>query len=122
MRRAAKLAVVALGMVVAGATWAQDQPAQIARGQTLYKYWCATCHGPGIGNGPRYLPGENALRAKYKGEVSGLLHERTDLTPEFVKLFVRQGVSIMPFFRKTEVSDPDLDAIVAYLLRNNPPQ
>jgi mono/diheme cytochrome c family protein len=36
-----------------------------------------------------------------------------------VKTFVRNGVSIMPFFRKTEISDADLDAIAAYLTRNN---
>jgi (+)-pinoresinol hydroxylase len=36
-----------------------------------------------------------------------------------VKLFVRQGITIMPFFRKTEISDAQLDAIAAYLTRNN---
>jgi hypothetical protein len=30
---------------------------------------------------------------------------------------VRNGVSIMPFFRKTEISDADLDAIGRYLTR-----
>jgi len=30
---------------------------------------------------------------------------------------VRSGVYIMPRFRKTEVSDAELDAIVAYLTR-----
>jgi hypothetical protein len=27
----------------------------------------------------------------------------------------------MPFFRKTEISDADLDAIASYLTRNRPP-
>ena len=48
-----------------------------------------------------------------------MLSERTDLTPAVTKIFVRKGVSIMPFFRKTEISDADLDAIGAYLARNN---
>jgi mono/diheme cytochrome c family protein len=30
---------------------------------------------------------------------------------------VRHGVSVMPMFRKTELSDTDLDAIVTYLTR-----
>lgn len=34
------------------------------------------------------------------------------------KTFVRQGVSVMLFFRKTEISDADLDALAAYLARN----
>ena len=52
-----------------------------------------------------------ALQAKYGGKVPGVLDDRTDLTPAAVRLFVRRGTSIMPFFRKTEVSDVDLDAI-----------
>jgi len=62
-----------------------------------------------------------ALQAKYKGAVPALLDKRTDLTPAFVKTTVRNGVSVMPFFRKTEISDADLDAIAAYLTRNSKP-
>jgi hypothetical protein len=39
--------------------------------------------------------------------------------PEFVKVIVRQGVSFMPQFRKTEISDAELEALAAYLARNN---
>ena len=39
------------------------------------------------------------------------------LTPQSVRFFTRNGVSIMPMFRKTEVSDGDLDAVAAYLTR-----
>jgi mono/diheme cytochrome c family protein len=72
------------------------------------------CHGEGPGK-----PGTMALQAKYKGVEPALLDKRTDLTPQLVKTDVRNGVSIMPFFRKTEISDADLDAIAAYLTRNN---
>jgi (+)-pinoresinol hydroxylase len=99
---------------------AQPDEALAARGRELFAYWCVPCHGPGIGNnGAPYLPGEGALRAKYKGALPALLQERTDMTSEFVKTFVREGITIMPFFRKTEISDRDLDAIVAYLTRSN---
>jgi 4-cresol dehydrogenase (hydroxylating) len=37
-----------------------------------------------------------------------------------IRLFVRQGVATMPFSRKTEVSDADLDALVAYLTQPKP--
>jgi mono/diheme cytochrome c family protein len=116
----ARTLVILCGMLAIAPAFGQDRAAQIAQGKQLFEYWCATCHGPGIGNfGAKYLPGEQALRAKYKGAVPGLLSERTDLTPEFVKLFVRQGISIMPFFRKTEIDDQQLDAIAAYLTRNS---
>jgi hypothetical protein len=63
------------------------------------------------------MPGTAALRAKYAGKVPAPLADRTDLTPASIRFFVRNGVSIMPFFRKTEVSDADLEALIAYLTR-----
>ncbi len=65
------------------------------------------------------MPGTVALDVKYKGSKPGLLSERTDLIPPVTKTFVRKGVSVMPFFRKTEIGDADLDALAAYLARNN---
>jgi mono/diheme cytochrome c family protein len=89
---------------------AQGQP----RGYVEYQKFCSECHGPGVGK-----PGTLALADKYKGEKPALLEKRTDLTPAIVKIFVRNGITVMPFFRKTEISDADLDAIAAYLARNN---
>ena len=96
--------------------------AQIEHGKQVYDYWCAPCHGPGLGlPGFDGLPGTQQLRIKYRGtDVSPLLEERTDLVPDFVKVIVRQGVSFMPQFRKTEISDADLEALAAFLARNNP--
>lgn len=76
-------------------------------------YWCWNCHGEGVGK-----PGTQALLAKYKGSKPAILDQRIDLIPPVTKAFVRKGVSIMPFFRKTEVSDAQLDDIAAYLARN----
>ena len=87
------------------------------RGNDVYQYWCATCHGRGPGN-----PGTTALSAKYKKALPGVLEDRTDLTPQAVRFHVRNGTSIMPLFRKTEVSDADLEAIVLYLTRRAPPR
>lgn len=100
--------------------------AQIEQGKQVYDYWCAPCHGaglglPGFGGGFNALPGTQQLQIKYRGtNVSPLLEERTDLVPDFVKVIVRQGVSFMPQFRKTEISDADLAALAAFLARNNP--
>lgn len=87
--------------------------AQLQRGKEVYMYWCWNCHGEGVGK-----PGTQALAAKYKGSKPAILNQRTDLTPPVTKFFVRKGVSIMPFFRKTEVSDAQLDEVAAYLARN----
>lgn len=90
----------------------QGQP----RGYVEYQKYCSMCHGEGVGK-----PGTLALQAKYKGAVPALLDKRTDLTAALIKTYVRNGISIMPIFRKTEISDAELDAIAAYLTRNNKP-
>jgi len=64
-------------------------------------------------------PGTVSLMAR--GQKPAVLEERTDLTATAIKTFVRHGVLFMPTFRKTEISDADLDAIAAYLTRNNRP-
>ena len=105
-----------VGGIVAGVILALAWPVfaqdQIGHGHEVFQYWCATCHGAGPGH-----PGTDALQSKYHGAKPALLEERRDLTPEQVRFFVRHGVTIMPFFRKTEVSDADLDTIGAYLSR-----
>ena len=103
--------VTALAMAVA-----QQPPTNVDKGHDVYQYWCAPCHGRG-----NRFPGTVALQAKYDGKVPAALEDRTDLSPAGVRLFVRRGTSIMPFFRKTEVSDADLDALAAYLSRPRPP-
>lgn len=84
------------------------------RGYVQFQDYCAVCHGAGVGK-----PGTIALKEKYKGAEPALLADRTDLTQQLIKTYVRNGISVMPFFRKTEISDPDLDAIAEYLTRNN---
>jgi len=80
-------------------------------GREVYEHWCSPCHAPG----GRKHPGTSALEILYKGEKPAVLEERKDLTPELVAAFVRNGVKIMPPFRKTEISDKDLADIGAYL-------
>lgn len=106
---------LALGAAFLAPALAHAADAQaVARGNQVFQYWCSNCHGTGNGK-----PGTAALQAKYNGSPPALLEQRTDLAPELTKVFVRNGISIMPFFRKTEISDADLDAVAAYLARNN---
>ena len=116
----AVVAGVALALC-AGSAGAQPPEGEGPRGKLVYDYWCLPCHGPGLGlPGFDELPGTQQLRLKYRDtQISPLLTERTDLVPAFVKTIVRQGVSFMPQFRKTEISDADLDALAAYLARTD---
>lgn len=92
------------------------------RGQEVFSQRCAACHGPIPSeiHGPTFLPpmpGTQALAARYRGELPALLEERTDLAAVYIRTVVRSGYVSMPFFRPTELSDEDLDALVAYLTR-----
>jgi len=113
MSSESKAFVVAVILAAAtSAAHAQQPPAaQLAQGERVYTYWCATCHSAGAG-----MPGTAALQAKYNGNPPAVLTERTELTAELITFFVRNGVSVMPFFRKTEISDADLAALAAYVV------
>ncbi len=103
------LAAVALG----GYAPAEESPDPYAAGRAVYTKWCAPCHDPGVNH-----PGTNALTVKYRGVKSGVLLEWQDLPPEMVRQLVRHGISVMPQFRKTEISDAELDALAKFLSRN----
>lgn len=112
-RRAALVVPMLLcaGLTAQPARGQAPDAAVIEKGRVAFEYWCATCHAAG-------MPGTTALAAKYKGgSRPAVLQERADLTPQLLRFVVRNGASVMPFFRKTEVSDADLEAIATYLTR-----
>ena len=84
------LALAGLSLTAGGA--AGQDAALVQRGAAVFEKWCAPCHadGPGV-DGRKLLPGTSSLALKYKGEKPALLDQRTDLTPELVRFFVRQG-------------------------------
>jgi mono/diheme cytochrome c family protein len=106
---------MAMACAMAAAPVHAQDDATLKKGNETYQYWCATCHGAGPGH-----PGTTALAAKYRGALPGLLEDRSNLTPQGIRFAVRRGMSIMPFFRKTELSDPDLDTVIRYLTRPRP--
>ncbi len=104
---------IVLAIALAASAHAADQPTHPGPangGRAVFQKWCMPCHGVGADK-----PGTVALATLYKGAKPAALEERTDLTPEIVRQFVRHGVSVMPFFRKTEISDSELDALANYL-------
>jgi (+)-pinoresinol hydroxylase len=87
----------------------------LAQGKAVFAQWCAGCHGPLPGMG-RFPPaGTYRLQQRYKDAKPAMLEDRIDLTPALIRAVVRQGLPIMPPVRKTEVTDADLNAVIAYL-------
>jgi mono/diheme cytochrome c family protein len=116
MKRLAALAWMIAAAVAPNTTFAQGaDPAQVERGDEMFQYWCSACHGRGPGH-----PGTQALDYRFQGAMPGALEDRTNLAPEYVEYVVRNGLFLMPFFRKTEINDEDLAAIGAYLSRTPP--
>lgn len=91
-----------------------EASAQFAKGKTpgqeVFNRNCAACHANGV-----KFPGTVALNAKYGGTLPGALEDRKDLTPDIVRYFVRNGVSIMPGWRKSQITDRELDDLAKYL-------
>ena len=86
-------------------------------GKAVFDKWCGICHAPA---NPASGGGTETLALIYAGtDIPAELENRTNMTSEFVSDIVRRGRLNMPNFRKTEISDTQLDALVAYLTRNN---
>jgi mono/diheme cytochrome c family protein len=101
---------IALGLMALASAASAAEP---GLGESVYKRWCVHCHSSGRGN-----PGTESLQVKYKASVPAIpavLLERTDLSADAIKLFVRQGVLSMPPFRKTEITDAELVALSTWM-------
>lgn len=109
MRRAGCILLLSLALI-AMARAADDAARE--KGRVVYQKWCAPCHGAGLGK-----PGTIASAAHNRGAKPAVLEERADLTAKMIESAVRNGTYAMPRFRKTEISNVDLDAIVAHLTR-----
>lgn len=110
----AKEPVAPAASTVSAAAVLPETPAHA--GKLVYDKWCGICHGRG-----ERMAGTASLQAKHKGELPAVLEDRSDMNAEFIKFYVRNGVMIMPAFRKTEVTDVDLQALTDYLTRNKAP-
>lgn len=115
-------AALALGIVgVGGTASAADvaataepvkvapSPEMLAKGSALFVKNCTMCHDRGMEH-----PGTAALTYLY-GKGKGALEDRDNLTPDFVRFFVRDGRGLMPAFRVGELNDSELKVLAEYL-------
>ena len=112
MNRITLVASLLLPAFASGGAAAQDS--ELALGERIYVDKCEYCHGDGVQKGGTFI-----LEARYEGELPALLTERTNLTAEYIEAVLRTWTSGMAPFRPTEISDSELEALVAYLTRNN---
>ncbi len=86
--------------------------APAADGAALFERWCEACHGDDAS-----APGRLKL-AWTRGVDRASLAGRRDLDAAYVRQVVRRGQAEMPGFRKTEISDAELDALAGWLGRS----
>lgn len=118
MKRLVVLLALTLSALAAAAetptiswTW-RSPPPTTPPGKAEFERACSICHGAGPDR-----PGTSSLQIKYEGKLPALLEERTDLTAETVRFYIRNGIAMMPRFRKTELTDAQVDEIARYLSR-----
>lgn len=89
-----------------------DRLAAGGDGKSLFEYHCGYCHLAG-GMGTNLVT-KQQMAAGQSPEM-GLLANRTELTADYVKSVVRMGKGAMPPQTRVDITDPELDAVGAYL-------
>ncbi len=96
---------------------AGDRLASGRDGGALFTNRCGACHLAG-GMGTNLLT-KQMMIAKRPPE-DGLLANRKDLTPDYVKTVVRGGKNAMPAQTRVDITDAELDAVANYLGKAKP--
>ena len=110
MRRTLGLLLLAASLGVSASESAPDGvDARPRSGEGGWKLFCEGCHMPG----PE-APGTRVLAARL-GWDKAPLKGRQDLDPTYVKYVVRHGLIEMAPLRPTDITDEELDALIAYL-------
>lgn len=86
-----------------------EKTVDLARGKATYELFCSGCHNPGEGHA-------GTMKLKLlKGEENSVILARPDLSADYIRYVVRDGMLEMAPFRPTDINDQDLDSLIAYI-------
>ena len=103
-------AALILTSSLSGASLSAAEAAAPNSGEKTWALYCEGCHAAGTGEHP------GTLRLSYtRGAELEAIKGRKDLTPEYLRQVVRMGFLEMVGFRKTEISDQELEALIDYI-------
>ncbi len=94
-----------------------DRLSQGRSGAALYSSKCGYCHLTG-GMGTNLLTKQRV--AMKEAPEMGLLVNRKDLTPDYVRAIVRAGKGAMPRQTKVDITDAELDSVATFLGKAKP--
>lgn len=89
-----------------------DRLAAGRSGKALFEVHCGYCHLAG-GMGTNLLTKQRMMAGE--PPEKGLLANRTDLSPDYVKAVVRSGKNAMPPQTRVDLTNPELDSVATYL-------
>jgi mono/diheme cytochrome c family protein len=92
------------GLVCIGSVSAED-----ITGKQVYENWCHQCHMPSP-----FAPGTIQLKHT-RGEALSVIENRREFPEEYTRMIVRRGIGGMPNFRRTEITDEELDMLAEYM-------
>lgn len=96
-------------LLITNSLFSATSHAEGASGAEVYNKWCMGCHAPSP-----LAPGTSQLK-RSKGEAFADIKKREDLPSEYIKILVRKGYGGMPSFRRTEISEGELQRLLEYL-------
>jgi len=108
----AMLLALSLRAFAAEPTTTQQLTEDQAKGRALFNESCSYCHGE--------RGHATTLLGKRLGAENAMLERRKNLSMELIRHVVRHGINSMPWYRRAELSDRELESIAVYLLRDNP--
>ncbi len=86
-----------------------EKTVDLKRGEATYELYCSGCHNPGEGHA-------GTMKLKLlKGEENSVILARPDLSADYIRYVVRDGLMEMAPFRPTDINDQDLDSLIAYI-------
>lgn len=81
-------------------------------GKAVFEHQCGACHLAG-GMGTNLLVKQRLVAGA--PPESALLANRTDLTPDYVKMVVRMGKNAMPPQTRVDITDAELESVAQWL-------
>jgi mono/diheme cytochrome c family protein len=93
---------------------AGDRHAKTRDAKAAFEHTCGTCHLAG-GMGSNLLTVQ--MLQQKRPPSDGLLTNRQDLYPDYVKAVVRHGKGAMPAQTRVDLTDAELDQVANYLAK-----
>jgi len=106
-----------LAAIIASLATVGVPAADAQNGKAVFVRWCQGCHEAMPGSGFDPPAGTYTLQQRYQGRLPAEIEKRTDLTAAQIRSLVRHGINVMTSFRKTEITDQQLDDLIAYLVK-----